>query len=100
MFSSAWVGKSGALVEIGSKQALKFTFGQAETFESLEDILPLRLDVRGLLQELVGSFEAIEASYLESIYEGGPDPTIPIQPPKQLLIDGHWDHVREPLVGN
>lgn len=83
-----------------SKQALEFTFGQPQTFESLQEVFPSRLYIRRLLQELPGPLEAVRTRDIQPVYEGSPDPAVPVQPPKKFLIDRHWDHIREALVSN
>lgn len=66
----------------GLEQTPKLSLGQAQAFESLQEILPSRLNIRGLLQELPGPLEAIRAGDFKPLDEGGADSAVPIQTSK------------------
>ena len=83
---------------IGLEQTLKFSLGQAQAFEPLQEIFPSRLNVGGLLQELSGSLVTVRSGDVETFDEGHTNPTVPIQTSKQLLVNGHRDHVGKALI--
>jgi len=83
---------------VGSEQAVEFPLSQTQALESLQEVLPSGLNVRGLLQKLPGPLLTIRTSHLETFNEGRTNPTVPIQASEQFLVNGHRNHIREALV--
>ena len=78
----------------------QFSLRRLKPLALLQQAFSTALDVRRLLQVFLCLVETTRPGDPKTLRQSGIEAAVPIQPPQELLIDHHRNHIGEPLECN